>query len=462
MVTETNESSENMSPKVWKGDYVAEKLGISISDPENADQLSVKETIGLALRHNPRRAHLLVSELLGKHIPASPSLILRSGETLALLAYRALGGNTEPYPWLLKGIKDYVLEGQDSSLNLMNSLLPEITIDAVCVGYAETATSLGYIVANALNVPYIHSTRYGEGRTAYGKFEEAHSHATSHQLVPDDKDFLNNDLPLILVDDEISTGKTIIATIEELHNLSPRKHYVACALIDCRTDKDIANMEALADKYDIKIDVVSLAKGEVTLPDTILEDAKNILEELPQKESYNQELFKNYRSGLRPHERPYAHMTWDTVDISTFKHARYGVTSFDEINGIIENIDRNLPLFQGKTLVLGIEEFMYLPLRLAAYLEEKYKDSDNIEIYSSSSTRSPVVVHDDPSYAVRSKLSYLTDTKEERFIYNIEGFDTIIVILEPGQTAKGNIDLIHNLSQITYKLRIIEGETIDK
>ena len=70
-------------------------------------------------------------------------------------------------------------------------------------------------VADGLGLaPYLHSTRRPvAGVAPAGGFEEAHSHATSHLLLPEDPALLAGDGPLVLVDDEFSTGNTVLNTI---------------------------------------------------------------------------------------------------------------------------------------------------------------------------------------------------------------------------------------------------------
>lgn len=48
---------------VWTGTWVAERLGVELIGDEALPAL-----LGLALRRNPKRAHLLVSSVLGKHV----------------------------------------------------------------------------------------------------------------------------------------------------------------------------------------------------------------------------------------------------------------------------------------------------------------------------------------------------------------------------------------------------------
>ncbi|WP_425444801.1 phosphoribosyltransferase domain-containing protein, partial [Streptomyces milbemycinicus] len=59
---------------MWSGQWVADRLGVGL---EGGDEL--RELLGLALRRNPKRAHLLVSNVLGKHVPQRPSAVHGAG-----------------------------------------------------------------------------------------------------------------------------------------------------------------------------------------------------------------------------------------------------------------------------------------------------------------------------------------------------------------------------------------------
>ena len=98
------------------------------------------------------------------------------------------------------------------------------------LGYAETATALGHCVAESLAADYLHSTRRRvPGYQPVAGFDEEHSHATRHLLLPADPGLLAGAGPLVLVDDELSTGQTVLNTIEALH-----RDWPAAALPDRR------------------------------------------------------------------------------------------------------------------------------------------------------------------------------------------------------------------------------------
>ncbi|WP_455356279.1 phosphoribosyltransferase [Streptomyces sp. SYSU K217416] len=229
---------------VWSGTWVAERLGVGLEGDERLSEL-----LGLALRRNPKRAHLLVSNVLGKHVPQSPAIVYDAGFALGERV-RELLGDAE-------------------------------AARAVVLGYAETATGLGHAVADGVGLaPYLHSTRRPVAGVAQaGGFEESHSHATSHLLLPEDPGLLAGDGALVLVDDEFSTGNTVLNTIRTLHERYPRKRYVVVALVDMRSPADLNRLEALAAQLPARIDLITLARGTVRLPEGVLEKGQRLVAE---------------------------------------------------------------------------------------------------------------------------------------------------------------------------------------
>ena len=63
------------------------------------------DLLRLALRRNPKRAQLLVSTVLGKHLPADPRVIAGIGRLLGALVARELAGERRPVPaqWVGRG-----------------------------------------------------------------------------------------------------------------------------------------------------------------------------------------------------------------------------------------------------------------------------------------------------------------------------------------------------------------------
>ncbi|MFD7336235.1 phosphoribosyltransferase [Streptomyces violascens] len=385
----------------WSGTWVAERLGVELVGDED-----LRGLLGLALRRNPKRAHLLVSNVLGKHVPQSPSVVWRTGYELGLRVRELLG--------------------------------TEAAARAVVLGYAETATGLGHSVADGLALaPCLHSTRRPvDGVATAGGFEESHSHATSHLLLPEDPQLLAGQGPLVLVDDEFSTGNTVLNTMRDLHARHPRDHYVIVALVDMRSPQDRDRLTAFAAETGARVDLIASASGTVRLPEGVLEKGRALVEEF---EASNQGhlLGKSGTPSLS-----YAHRVGLPWPAGLPDGGRHGFTPAHraELEAALPELAARLADAVGagaparpRVLVLGFEELMYAPLRLAVALEEL----GGAEVRYSTTTRSPVLAVDDPGYAIRTRLAFPAhddpaDGPGERYAYNVagNGFDAVIAVVD--------------------------------
>lgn len=430
----------------WTGEYVRRTLGLAINSHVDDSLFAVEDLIGLALRRNPKRAHLLVSRVLGKHIPSNPGLLIAAGELLGVLAGRALVAEVSPATEdeSLRAIAGHInaaLEEAPGSAaaelhsNQARAFLTTLKTSNPCiptVGYAETATGLGKLVANTLGSYYIHSTRHaGEDHLSFGDFEEEHSHATSHRVLPRDQTKLTNDQPLVLVDDELSTGKTIINTIRNLHKKAPRSRYVVAVLVDMRGAADLELFAQFSSQLNILIDVVSLAHGTVTLPEDVMLKASHILQLMPTPTEPKPEIpgTVEFLQLEVPADAPY--------------NSRYGTNnalSTPLIAAISHQISLTLPSADhAQVLVLGTEEFLHTPLEVADFLNSRVLRGSGVVF--SSSTRSPIAASNDPEYAIKSVLGFSShdttvDGPGPRFAYNIstsgQKYAAIVVMPEPG------------------------------
>ncbi|WP_330291380.1 phosphoribosyltransferase [Streptomyces sp. NBC_00576] len=393
---------------VWSGTWVAERLGVELV---GGDEL--RELVGLALRRNPKRAHLLVSNVLGKHVPQSPAVVYGHG--------LALG----------KRVRE--LLGADESRR------------AVVLGYAETATGLGHCVADGVGLaPYLHSTRRPvDGVARAGGFEESHSHATSHLLLPENPALLAGPGPLVLVDDEFSTGNTVLNTIRALHERYPRERYVIVALVDMRSAADAGRLDEFADEIGARVDLVTTANGTVRLPEGVLAKGQELVERY---ESPVGHVGHEGHEGAVPPGRPGAEGLVSRVELRWPARlpdgGRHGFTPGHRIR-----LESALPAMaarvadalsdtalRGRVLVLGFEELMYAPLRLARELEQV---TEGAEVRYSTTTRSPVLAVDDPGYAIRSRLVFPAhddpaDGPGDRYAYNVAGagFDAVVAVVD--------------------------------
>ncbi|MFJ9741287.1 phosphoribosyltransferase [Streptomyces sp. NPDC101166] len=395
--------NNSVNNAVWSGTWVAERLGLELVGDD-----SLRDLLGLALRRNPKRAHLLVSNVLGKHVPQSPAVVRGQGVALGRRVRELLGAEAE---------------------------------NAVVLGYAETATGLGHSVADGIgSAPYLHSTRRPvPGVARAGGFEEAHSHATSHLLLPEDPALLVGDGPLVLVDDEFSTGNTVLNTIRDLHERYPRRRYVVVALVDMRSAADAGRLDDFAHEIGARVDLVAAACGTVLLPEGVLEKGRELVARYEVGGAANGDSSSAAASG--PVAQPARHLT--RVDLNWPEGlpdgGRHGFTPTHRaqldaaLPDMAARLAAALPKDAHRVHILGFEELMYAPLRLACELER----GGDVEVTYSTTTRSPVLAVDDPGYAIRSRLVFPAhddpaDGPGERYAYNVAGagFDAVVAVVD--------------------------------
>lgn len=432
----------------WGGEYVSEQLGFKFE--ENPQIIKLQSLTGLALRENTKRAHLLVSKVLGKHIPVDPRLIVGATEILAVLVDEKLNRKPPTLSTLMLEELSRVLE-KTSGFEVLQKLLDDYkcTSESVVLGYAETATALGAIVAHKLNSYYIHSTRYPDlGASEYGSFEEEHSHASSHKVTPTDTTFLNSSLPLVLVDDELTTGTTVMNTIKALQMYSARTQYVVVSLVDLRSKESHNAMNRFAEENRITIEVVALSSGVVSIPANSIKLAQKLISEPAKLKEFipsrGQEVVANKKDILLGG----AQTKNGTVDLTHY------VSASKKIAGILT------PMLDGKNvLVLGVEEEMFLPILVAKELTSLTKVS------FSSTTRSPVFSRPSEEYAIQDKIFYSlpfnpSDTSD-RFAYNIgDGFDNIIILMDRTEKFNQIDNLISQLKERTDKIIIMNHSNL--
>ncbi|MET3809890.1 phosphoribosyltransferase domain-containing protein [Arthrobacter sp. UYEF3] len=448
----------------WSGGYVRDALGVDVVPDLGRSLLPVKALVGLALRRNPKRAHLLVSRVLAKHVPTEPGIATSAGLLLGLLVRRELqetAGPPAPGPLTAvigeaaerlgrllaqgEGADGEAAQDQDGRrirLTAVAGLCGLLTRHqtefpgVVTIGYAETATGLGQLVAGQLGTYYIHSTRHGNSAVEpYGAFEELHSHATSHRLLPSSRAALDRADTVILVDDELSTGATIINTIRELHNTAPHRRYVVASLVDLRPAADRGRLDDLAAEFGTRISAVALAHGSIELPVTLGADAADLIDGLPVP----------HTAGPVPGRIQLVDLNGVVPPIRSPRFGVAGRPDPEQAAVIAAALDSSLGTTAAgaRVLVLATEEFMALPLAVTARLQELRPDAD---IRYSTSTRSPIAALDEPGYAVRSAIAFGSDDDAPdgpgpRFAYNFmhpeERFDTVLIMPEPGTPAAG-------------------------
>lgn len=346
------------------------------------------ELVAIAKReNNNKRKYLVVNRLQGKHIPASPDNTLKMFNSLA---------------------------------DILRNEYPNESL--LIVGFAETATAIGSALAINLGTGYIQTTRENMGNVEYIYFTESHSHATEQKLVREDmeKAIANADR-IVFAEDEITTGNTILKIVDIL-----KKDYGANLKFSAISILNGMDNES----YDVyikrKIGVHYLVKTEHSRYTSIAE-------------SYSE-------------NGEYINVNTNTPDLKVNTMKIYGKSDARRyINGkdyskacdsLWKKIESRKEILNGnKILVIGTEEFMYPAIYVAKQIENL-----GFEVKCHSTTRSPIAVCSDSNYPLhrRFELRSLYDDERTTYIYDIEKYDTVIIITDSENKSEKGLNTLIN------------------
>lgn len=339
--------------------------------PEQEGNAYLHELCDFASRQNPKRGFLFVSKVLGKHIPAKPSEMRGTYEALA------------------------------------HRLIPALSSAAkvMFLGFAETATGLGAGVFDStvrklsshVRAMYQQTTRYHFDAPVAMHFQEEHSHATGHlvyepKIEPDT--FFEADT-LVLVDDELSTGKTAANFLKEFLVVNPRVERVyIVSLLNWMNAAQMADVRAALPG--VTVNFVALLFGQFAFT----RNPNASKEILPPAEG----------SGARMDARV-------PISFGRFGENRQSV-NFD-FAGALRLLDLNPAM---PVRVVGDGEYLYAPFRFAECLEQR-----GFEVTFQSTTRSPIHL----GHAIKAKTTFKDHYGEglDNHVYNLplaEGVQTVL------------------------------------
>ncbi|MDX6450647.1 MAG: hypothetical protein QOH16_696 [Gaiellaceae bacterium] len=355
--------------------------------------MGVNDLIRIAARVNPRRRFLFVSTVLAKHLPVEPERALAAGRVLAMLNLKADGHSIDVADAALAE----AIRHPAGARNLLREPpfhAPQVE-DVVVIGLAETATALGHSVADAYaNATYIHTTREDVGPGSISFLEE-HSHAQEHRLYLSAADLPPNTQTAIVVDDELSTGTTLLNLIVALHNRRPFERYCFLSLLETLSEASRGRIAAVANELGVDITVRALLSAPALREniDTVLPQTSRLAEvaagcrSSPSVLSFESSVPVSARGLISAQER------------LALRHQAEIVAS-----SVVRNPAR--PAY-----VLGTGEFMYFPMLFAQHLPG--------EVFVSSTTRTPIAVPGGNDYPIKRACAWKHPDGALRFAYNL-------------------------------------------
>ncbi|AQQ54996.1 hypothetical protein B0X71_04405 [Planococcus lenghuensis] len=412
---------------------------MTIKVTENPYGISPDSLFGMGMRINKKRQFLFVSRLLGKHLAVDPALSLGTGTVLASMLLESEGQESHPET---NRIAAMINRQQPDRALVKKSLAykAQLPTRTVFIGFAETATGLGHAVFQHFNeAVYLHTTREEMVNAEPSfRFEEEHSHATSHRVYAPEH-VLQEAETIVLIDDEITSGRTAANLIISLNEAYPGKRYKVLSILDWRSDEHRQEFtEAMAIRH-VSAEVLSMLAGEFVLhsEDTAEEPALDYLSGSGEFSAVTGELPAEMHAPFKSAFATYSLFT-----------GRFGLTSkqHDRMDNWIRQLGDRIRMEpnDANILIIGIGENIYIPQRLALEL------GSNTRVQTT--TRSPIFPSDKIGYPIKSKTKFLLPDSSgtEQYLYNLNAIkaDRIIVVAESVREQESWQPLLAHLGEL--------------
>ena len=387
------------------------------------------ELFSIAKRYNnSKRTYLIVNKKQAKYLPSKPSETFAMTNALAKKMWQS-------------GVKDE------------NTLV---------IGFAETATALGRLIADHFSQAFYLTTTREEIIGKCIEFKEEHSYVVEQRIAIEALSKAHSFNQVVFVDDEFTTGRTLRNLAQELLKEVPslrNSKKFAVTVID-RTNEE--NKEKLKE---LGIEIISLLSFT---DDNFEEQVKDI-------------------EIIEPKEVPKDPKEILAVErIGNIPNARLGYTC-GGINTLAQNLlerYKNQIQQANNILVLGTEEFMAVPIYFAREIEKFGKS-----VVCHATARSPIGVlkggesrilqskaldgsigRDESrslaknttitEYPIQEGYKLVSFYQKDRntYLYSMDHYDLVFVLTDSKEIPKGAIKAISSLMSIykNYNTKLIQ------
>ena len=360
--------------------------------------------------NNKKRNFLFISKLLGKHLAVKPDVVKATGFLLSSLKYNF--NNNSFVDCIKNNCKpEYSNHAKDS--------------DVLVIGFCETATALGLSVAASIDgATYIATTREPICNIKQlVTFEEEHSHASTHYMFSNDIN-LNDYKKIILVDDEITTGNSILHLMQTIVENSHVEEISIMTILDWRSDEQIAKFNDFALCHNVIVNVYSLISGKIDIDNSELyiNEMKSIIE--GNEKAIALSIFPKIEMSFPDKKRYYLE------DSGRFGITYKQICAIEDKSKIAAKTISQYLEPGSKVLVLGHGENIYIPSRIANALEEL-----GLDVSFKTTSRTPIfcdgILFKDIQTFYHDGIKYHFYNKVEA-----ESYNKVIMLSEEGYFTK--------------------------
>lgn len=369
------------------------------------------ELFSIAKRYNNlKRTYLIVNKKQAKYLPSKPS------ETFAMT-------NALVQKMWQSGVKDE------------NTLV---------IGFAETATALGRLIADHFSQAFYLTTTREEITGKCIEFKEEHSYVVEQRIAIEALSKSHSFSQVVFVDDEFTTGRTLRNLAKELLKEVPslrNSKKFAVTIIDRTNEENKANLKELG------IEIVSLLSFT---DDNFEEQVKDIEITEPEKvPEVTKEIITVEHLGNIPNARlGYSCGGIDTLAQNLLERYKNQIQQANNI------------------LVLGTEEFMAVPIYFAREIEKFGKS-----VVCHATARSPIgvlkkdrdeLIKDTSTieYPVKKGYKLVSFYQKDRntYLYSMNHYDLVFVLTDSKEIPEGAIKTLSSLMSIykNYNTKLIQ------
>lgn len=408
-----------------------------VENPFNQSKYTFDDLTGFANRENNKRSFLFASKVLGKYIPTSPTIIRGVVHELVGKTYQHLSNKSGNI--LFVGFAE-------TATNLSNSFFEEY----LKYGYDNN------IIHDNQEFLFIHTTRYELKHEKLIEFREEHSHAPQHIVYWHEHMPTLNPETLMLIDDEFTTGNTCLNFIEQLLDTVVGNNIKTIHLICLTNWMSEENMQQFHRNQKlldlgIQVNFIYLFSGDCYFDvNAIIPkfDTHKFVGNHKTKDDVIQTQHINPRLGIyyKNIDSIKKHVYLDYKNDLDDVFRKY---QFHQLKDkIIQKISNRSQC--KKILVLGSNEFMYIPFLFAEFLHNHLTNNElRTEILYQSTGHSPLLIGNDIKEKVCFKDNY--DDGMNNYLYNCkpENYDEIILFSETHPSQNKHFEILNHWNNLT-------------